>query len=70
LKGTQHLRPGDRFVDVGANIGMLSLLGARLVVGLRQHLILAPASPSKHSNNVVWVPADGPARDRFSPLVR
>ncbi|WP_165250147.1 FkbM family methyltransferase [Paludisphaera soli] len=25
------LRPGDRFVDVGANIGMISLVGARLV---------------------------------------
>jgi FkbM family methyltransferase len=27
----QILRPGDRFVDVGANIGMITLLAARLV---------------------------------------
>ena len=25
------LRPGDRFIDIGANIGMISLLAARLV---------------------------------------
>jgi FkbM family methyltransferase len=34
--GTQHfllqaLRPGDTFIDVGGNIGMITLLGARLV---------------------------------------
>jgi len=28
---TALLRPGDRFVDIGTNIGMISLLGARLV---------------------------------------
>ncbi|MFI8926920.1 FkbM family methyltransferase [Streptomyces sp. NPDC053474] len=42
-----RLRPGDVFVDVGANIGYLSVLGARLV-GEGGRVVAVEASPEFH----------------------
>ncbi|MEV0444927.1 FkbM family methyltransferase [Streptomyces spectabilis] len=42
-----RLRPGDVFVDVGANIGYLSVLGARLV-GPEGRVVAIEASPEFH----------------------
>ncbi|MEU8551842.1 FkbM family methyltransferase [Streptomyces roseoverticillatus] len=42
---TRRLRPGDTFIDVGANIGYFSLLGARLV-GPAGRVVAIEASPT------------------------
>ena len=42
-----RLRPGDVFVDVGANIGAFSVLGSRLV-GERGRVVAIEASPEFH----------------------
>src|SRR5690606_5085565 len=41
------LRPGDTFIDVGANIGLLSLLGAH-AVGARGRVIAFEPAPDMH----------------------
>ncbi|WP_405696817.1 FkbM family methyltransferase [Streptomyces coelicoflavus] len=43
----RRLRPGDCFVDVGANIGVFSVLAARLV-GERGRVVAVEASPDLH----------------------
>ncbi|MFJ6075805.1 FkbM family methyltransferase [Streptomyces sp. NPDC093065] len=43
----RRLRPGDCFVDVGANIGVFSVLAARLV-GERGRVVAIEASPDLH----------------------
>lgn len=43
----RRLRPGDGFVDVGANIGVFSVLAARLV-GDRGRVVAVEASPDLH----------------------
>ncbi|MFA3877269.1 FkbM family methyltransferase [Streptomyces sp. MMCC 100] len=43
----RRLRPGDGFVDVGANIGVFSVLAARLV-GDRGRVVAIEASPDLH----------------------
>ncbi|MFH8991668.1 FkbM family methyltransferase [Streptomyces sp. NPDC017940] len=47
-----RLRPGDVFVDVGANIGYLSVLGARLV-GDEGRVVAIEASPEFHRHVLV-----------------
>ncbi|MFB7743318.1 FkbM family methyltransferase [Streptomyces sp. NPDC056132] len=43
----QRLRPGDAFVDVGANLGVFSVLGSRLV-GSAGKVVAIEASPAFH----------------------
>ncbi|MET8247377.1 FkbM family methyltransferase [Streptomyces sp. NPDC005202] len=43
----RRLRPGDTFVDVGANVGIFSVLGARLV-GDQGRVVAIEASPVFH----------------------
>lgn len=43
----RRLRPGDGFVDVGANIGVFSVLAAQLV-GEEGHVVAVEASPDMH----------------------
>ncbi|MFD7539091.1 FkbM family methyltransferase [Streptomyces sp. NPDC059819] len=43
----QRLRPGDTFVDVGANLGVFSVLGSRLV-GSAGKVVAIEASPAFH----------------------
>ncbi|CAL9514892.1 hypothetical protein SUDANB9_03698 [Streptomyces sp. enrichment culture] len=43
----RRLRPGDGFVDVGANIGVFSVLAARLV-GAQGRVVAIEASPDLH----------------------
>ena len=59
-----RLKPGDVFVDVGANIGYFTLLGAKLV-GRQGHVVAieASASASEHLKANV-------TRNRFDDLVR
>ncbi len=45
----RRLRPGDTFVDVGANIGYFSLLASRLV-GSEGHVVAIEASPVFHQS--------------------
>ena len=41
------LKPGQTFVDIGANVGYFSILGSRLV-GENGHVIAVEATPSTH----------------------
>ncbi|MFE9120978.1 FkbM family methyltransferase [Streptomyces sp. NPDC007172] len=43
----QRLKPGDTFIDVGANVGVFSVLGSRLVGGAGQ-VVAIEASPTFH----------------------
>ncbi|MGW2481920.1 FkbM family methyltransferase [Streptomyces sp. NPDC001571] len=43
----QRLRPGDTFIDVGANLGVFSVLGSRLV-GSAGKVVAIEASPAFH----------------------
>ncbi|MER5561055.1 FkbM family methyltransferase [Streptomyces sp. NPDC002506] len=43
----QRLRPGDAFIDVGANLGVFSVLGSRLV-GSAGKVVAIEASPAFH----------------------
>lgn len=43
----RRLKPGDGFVDLGANIGVYAVLGARLV-GPSGHVVAVEASPDFH----------------------
>ncbi|MFG2720687.1 FkbM family methyltransferase [Streptomyces sp. NPDC048416] len=43
----RRLRPGDTFIDVGANIGVFSVLASRLVGGTG-HVVAIEASPAFH----------------------
>ncbi|RLV01329.1 FkbM family methyltransferase [Streptomyces griseocarneus] len=45
----RRLRPGDTFVDVGANVGYFSLLASRLV-GDQGRVVAVEASPAVHEN--------------------
>ncbi|MEU9634563.1 FkbM family methyltransferase [Streptomyces tendae] len=47
----RRLRPGDGFVDVGANIGAFSVLAARLV-GAEGRVVAIEASPDLHGSLV------------------
>jgi len=59
-----RLRPGDIFIDVGANIGYLTLLGAKLV-GRQGRVVAIEASNSALEHLKANV-----ARNRFEGLVR
>lgn len=53
-----RLRPGDAFVDVGANIGYYSLLASRLV-GERGRVVAVEASPAFHGRLLDHVRLNG-----------
>lgn len=54
----RRLRPGDGFVDVGANIGAFSVLAARLV-GAEGRVVAIEASPDLHGSLVRNVRLNG-----------
>jgi FkbM family methyltransferase len=59
----ERLRPGDVFVDVGANIGYFTLMAARLV-GERGRVVSLEASPSIHAMLEASVALNGAANVR------